>query len=72
MNPALALMGIYILVTAALQSIGFLVSRLVEMIAPAFGLMAFLILFLAMFWLAWPIAVRITETYVPGARPDGV
>jgi hypothetical protein len=71
MNPALALMGIYILVTAGLQAIGFAVSRLVEMMHPAAGLMTFLIFFLAMFWVAWPIAVRITETYIPGARPDG-
>jgi hypothetical protein len=71
MNPAIALMSIYILITAGLQAVGFLVSRLVEMIAPAAGLITFLILYLAMFWIAWPIAVRLTETYIPGARPDG-
>ena len=72
MNPAMALMGIYVLVTAGLQAIGFLVSRVVEMIAPAAGLMTFLIIFLAMFWVGWPISVWITETYIPGAGPDGV
>jgi ABC-type glycerol-3-phosphate transport system substrate-binding protein len=34
-------------------------------------LITFLILYLAMFWIAWPIAVGLTETYIPGARPDG-
>jgi hypothetical protein len=42
------------------------------MIAPAAGLMTFLVFYLSMFWVAWPIAVRIAETFVPGARPDGV
>jgi uncharacterized membrane protein YkvI len=68
MSPALALMAIYIVVTAILQFAGFLVSRVVESVYPALGLMTFLVLYLGMFWLAWPIAVRITESYVPGAK----
>jgi hypothetical protein len=70
MNPAIALMGLYILITAGLQAVGFIVSRLVEMIDPTAGLMTFLMLYLAMFWVGWPIAVWVTETYVPGAGPD--
>jgi len=69
MSPALALMAIYIVVTAILQFAGFLVSRLVESFDPTLSLMTFLVLYLGMFWLAWPIAVRITEAYVPGAKP---
>jgi len=69
MSPALALMAIYIVVTAILQFVGFLVSTLVESFDPTLSLMTFLVLFLGMFWLAWPIAVRITEAYVPGAKP---
>ena len=69
MNPALALIAIYIVIMGLLQFAGFLVSRMVEMIDPTLSLMTFLVLFLSMFWLAWPIAVRITEAYVPGAKP---
>jgi hypothetical protein len=69
MNPALALMGIYIIITVILQFIGFLLAELVEVFDPAIGLMTFLTLFLGMFWLAWPVAVYVTEAYVPGAKP---
>jgi hypothetical protein len=43
------------------QTIGFGISRLVEYKFPLAGLTTFLILFLAAFGIAWPIAVRITE-----------
>jgi len=68
MNPALALMGIYIIVTGLLQFVGFLVSRVAEVFDPTLSLITFLALYLGMFWVGWPIAVRITETYVPGAK----
>ena len=68
MNPALALIGIYIVITAILQFCGFLVSRLVEIYDPTLSLMTFLVLYLGMFWLAWPIALRIAEAYVPGVK----
>jgi hypothetical protein len=70
MNPAIALMAVYVVITAILQFAGFLVSRLVEMVNPALSLMVFLVLFLSMFWLAWPIAVRVAEAWVPGVRSD--
>jgi hypothetical protein len=70
LNPSLALIGIYIVVTAILQFAGFLVSRVVDMIDPTLSLMAFLILFLGMFWLGWPIALRIAEALVPGVKTD--
>jgi len=44
-----------------MQFFGFLISKLVDYEWPALGLMTFLILFMAAFGLAWPIAVRITE-----------
>ena len=65
MNPALALMGIYIMSTVVLQFGAFLVSEAVSTVYPTFSLMTFLVLFLGMFWLAWPIAVRITAWLVP-------
>jgi hypothetical protein len=68
MNPALALIAIYIVITAILQLVGFVISRAVDYYDPTFSLMTFLVLFLGMFWLAWPIAVRLAETYVPGVK----
>jgi hypothetical protein len=68
MNPALALMAIYVVTTGILQFVGFLISRAVESLAPSLGLMTFLVLYLGMFWLAWPVAVRLAETFVPGAK----
>ena len=58
---ALTLMIVYVLTTAMVQVIGFLVSRVVDYEWPTLGLMTFLILFLGAFGVAWPIAVRITE-----------
>ena len=54
-------MGVYILTTATVQCIGFLISRLVDLQFPDFSVMAFLVMFLAAFAIAWPIAVFITE-----------
>ena len=58
---ALTLMIVYGLTTLSVQFIGFLISRLVDYEWPTLGLMSFLILFMAAFGIAWPIAVRIAE-----------
>ena len=42
-----------------------LVSRIVDTIDPTLSLMTFLVLFMAMFWLAWPLAVRVTTYLIP-------
>jgi hypothetical protein len=68
MNPALVLIGVYLLVTMALQLIGFAVSRAVDQIAPSFSLLTFLSLFLLAFGLGWPIAVRIAQPRTTEAR----
>ena len=47
--------------TILVQFIGFLISRLINYEWPTLGLMTFLILFMAAFGIAWPIAVRIAE-----------
>jgi hypothetical protein len=65
MNPALVLMGIYIVTTALLQFLGFLVSEVVSTMNPGISLMTFLVLFMGMFWLGWPIAVRLTGWLIP-------
>ena len=51
----------YVITTVTFQSIGFLISRLVNYNYPTLGMMTFLILFLCSFWAAWPVAVRIAE-----------
>lgn len=58
---AAVLLGIYILTTIAVQLIGFGISQAVSYQWPAMGLMTFLVLFMAAFGLAWPLAVLIAE-----------
>ena len=58
---SLILLVIFVLTAIILQSIGFLISRLVDYQYPAFGLMTFLVLFISAFFVAWPIALRIAE-----------
>src|SRR5215204_949280 len=58
---ALTLMIVYGLTVLSVQFIGFLISRLVDYQYPTLGLTTFLILFMAAFGIAWPIAVRIAE-----------
>jgi len=55
------LLAVYVLTVISLQFVGFLTSRLIDYNWPTLGLMTFLILFMAAFGLAWPIAVRIAE-----------
>jgi len=61
MNPAILLLLTYIFVVMVLQALGFGVSKLVDYINPASSLLVFLVLFIAAFGFAWPIAVRLTE-----------
>jgi hypothetical protein len=58
---SLTLMIVYVLTTATLQFVSFLISRVVDSQWPALGLMTFLILFMTAFGFAWPIAVRLAE-----------
>jgi hypothetical protein len=71
MNPAMLLMGVYVLVTFALQLIFFMISRFVDQIAPDWSLLVFLVLFLCAYGFAWPVAVHLTEPEtVEGALRD--
>lgn len=58
---ALTLMIVYVLTTGSVQFLGFLISKLIDYKFPTFGLMTFLLLFMAAFGIAWPIAVRLAE-----------
>ena len=42
MSPSLALIGIYMVLTALLQFVGFLISQVVSTISPPLSLMTFL------------------------------
>lgn len=58
---AALLMVVYVLTAVVVQFCGFLISQAIDFRWPATGLLTFLILFLAAYGIAWPIAVRITE-----------
>jgi len=58
---SLTLLVVFVVTAVVLQFVGFVISRLVDYQYPAFGVMTFLILFIAAFFGAWPIAVRIAE-----------
>jgi hypothetical protein len=70
MNPSLVLIGIYIVLTALLQFVGFLISQVVSTISPPLSLLTFLVLFIGMFYLAWPIACRISDRLIPETEAD--
>jgi hypothetical protein len=61
---SVTLLAVYVLTVISLQFIGFLVSRAVDYQYPAFSVLAFLVLFIAAFGIAWPIAVRIAERLI--------
>ena len=58
------LLVVYVVSTISIQFIGFLISRLVDYEWPTLGLMTFLLLFMAAFGLAWPVAVWIAEALI--------
>lgn len=55
------LIVVFLLTAAVVQALGFGVSRIVNYQFPAAGMLTFLLLFLAAYGIAWPIAVRVTE-----------
>jgi hypothetical protein len=58
---ALILIGIFVVTAAIVQFLGFLVSQMISTVMPGAALLTFLILFIAAYGIAWPIAVRIAE-----------
>ena len=52
---------IFILTAIVVQAIGFSISRVVAYQFPAAGMLTFLVLFIGAYFVAWPIAVPITE-----------
>ena len=70
MNPALALIGTYVVITAILQLAGFGISWVVGEFDANLSLMTFVFLFLGMFFLAWPIAVRLSGAMYPDIKVE--
>jgi hypothetical protein len=69
MNPAIAAILVFIGVAMGFQFVGFLISQSVDYFVPAAGLLTFLVLFIGSMFGAWPVAVWLTERFVPGAKP---
>lgn len=61
------LMVIYVLTTILVQIMGFGISQVVSTQWPTAGLTTFLLLFMAAFGVAWPIAVLIAEWMIQKA-----
>jgi hypothetical protein len=72
MSPAMAAILLFVGVAMCFQFVGFLISQSVDYFVPAAGLLTFLVLFIGSFFGAWPVAVWITERFVPGAKPVSV
>jgi hypothetical protein len=67
---AMVLIGLYVVIVAIAQVIGYFIGVFMERSAPAVGLPAYLAVSLGMLILAWPIAVRLTDRLLgpePGA-----
>jgi hypothetical protein len=67
---AMVLMGLYVLVVAVAQVVGYFVGVMIERTAPAIGLPAYLAVSLGMLILAWPIAIRLTEAFMGPEPPQ--
>lgn len=70
MNTGTVLMVIYLIVTMIFQAIGLALSKMVDLYDPSWSLLAFLVLFLGAFWVAWPAAVFVTNRLVPMSEAE--
>jgi hypothetical protein len=59
-SSSLWLMTAYVVIAFALQAVAVVVGAVLDRVIPSWSTPAFLCLYFAMFWLAWPIALRIT------------
>lgn len=64
MNSSLWLMTAYIVIAFALQAIAVVLGMVLDSLLGGWSTPAFLTIYFLMFWLAWPIALRITEPSV--------
>lgn len=61
MSSSLWLMTAYVVIAAALQAVAVVVGMVLENVLAGWSMPIFLGIYFLMFWLAWPIALRITE-----------
>jgi hypothetical protein len=60
-SSSLWLMTAYVVIALALQAIAVVIGAVLDRAIPAWSMIAFMCVYFTMFWLAWPIALRITE-----------
>jgi hypothetical protein len=61
MSSSLWLMTAYIVIVFALQAVSVAIGMVLDRVIPSWSMIAFMGIYFSMFWLAWPIALRITE-----------
>jgi hypothetical protein len=60
-SSSLWLMTAYVVIAFALQAVAVVIGMVLDRMIPSWSMIAFMCLYFGMFWLAWPIALRITE-----------
>lgn len=60
MPSSLWLMTAYVVIAFALQAVAIVIGTVFDSIFASWSMPLFLVLYFMMFWLAWPIALRIT------------
>lgn len=68
MSPAWFIVT-FALMAVALQGVGFLASKGVEVVIPGMGFPAQVMLFLAMLWAAWRVTVGVGEAFFRPQTP---
>jgi len=61
MSSSLWLMTAYVVIAFALQAVAVAIGMVLDQLFPSWSMVLFMCLYFAMFWLAWPIALKLTE-----------
>lgn len=68
MMSAVRLMIAYIVIAFAFQAVSLTIGMMTESLLAGWSMPIFLTVYLAAFWLAWPLAVRLTEPSATAAE----
>lgn len=60
MSSSLWLMTAYVVIVFALQAVAIAIGMVLDRVIPSWSMIVFMGIYFTMFWLAWPIALRIT------------
>lgn len=60
------LIAAYIAIVVVGEILAYIVGRVIEARVPEWSLIAFLVMFMSVLILAWPLALRLTRSYGPG------